>query len=214
MAVDQLQVGEPIRSTAEEVPSGEQPSPALGQSMVTIDELVAAHHRTVYRYAYWLSGCPATAEDVTQETFLKAMRGLAGLLDPGAAQGWLLRIARNEFLRMKQRQQRLLAGVDTSEVQSREQDIAGQLEERDWVHAALAELSEEFRTAILMFYFEELSYAEIARELQVPIGTVMSRLNRAKAHLKRKFLHRHGDDPTPTALHADRPSGEHADEVR
>ena len=59
--------------------------------------------------------------------------------------------------------------------------------DRDLVHAAIHELAEEFRVVVLMFYFEELSYKEIAEQLAVPLGTVMSRLSRAKNHLRERL---------------------------
>jgi RNA polymerase sigma-70 factor (ECF subfamily) len=59
--------------------------------------------------------------------------------------------------------------------------------DREQLAVALAELTDEFRIVVLMFYFEELSYQEIAKELAIPIGTVMSRLSRAKGHLRTRL---------------------------
>ena len=60
--------------------------------------------------------------------------------------------------------------------------------DREQLQLALNELSPEFRVVVTMFYFEQLSYKEIADQLQVPVGTVMSRLSRAKGHLRRRLL--------------------------
>jgi RNA polymerase sigma-70 factor (ECF subfamily) len=60
---------------------------------------------------------------------------------------------------------------------------------------ALAELPDEFRVVVLMFYFEDLSYKEIAEQLELPIGTVMSRLSRAKGHLRRRLADDWAEDP-------------------
>jgi RNA polymerase sigma-70 factor (ECF subfamily) len=69
------------------------------------------------------------------------------------------------------------------------QDETPELDEadRERLTAAVADLPDEFRVVVLMFYFEELSYQEIAGELEIPIGTVMSRLSRGKGHLRRKL---------------------------
>lgn len=154
------------------------------QRLAQTELLLAAHQEAVFRYAYRLCGCAATAEDVTQEAFLRAFRNLHQLRDEAAAAGWLLAIARNEFLRLCRKK-----GTNVELVDPQIGDIADKpqpsaIDHQEWVAQALEQLPEEFRLVLLMYYFEELSYAQIAEQLKIPIGTVMSRLSRGKAHLK------------------------------
>ncbi|RMF36829.1 MAG: RNA polymerase sigma factor [Planctomycetota bacterium] len=154
---------------------------------VDIESLVERYHARVYRYAYWLCGCAAAAEDITQETFLRAMRGLHGLREERAAESWLLTITRHEFLRWKGKQRMVTVG-DGLETEDSTADPAAALADAEWVRTGLNRLGDEFRIVILMYYFENLSYAEIADRLGIPMGTVMSRLNRGKQHLKNALL--------------------------
>ena len=155
------------------------------QRQARTNQLLACHHELVFRYAYRLSGCRSAAEDICQEVFLRAFKSIEQLRDPLAERGWLLTITRNEFARWC----RLAAAHRAS---STEEDVADNatgsdqdLERRDWVQAGLDQLDPEFRAVVLMYYFEQLSYADIAASLEIPVGTVMSRLSRAKSHLKR-----------------------------
>ncbi len=157
------------------------------QRRMRTDQLLAANFEVVFRYAYRLTGCRSSAEDITQEVFLRAFKSIEQLRDPSAERGWLLAIARNEFARWC----RLAATQRTTPA---EDDIAdhveggeSDLERRDWVQSALDHLPPEFRSVVLMFYFEQLSYTEIAESLEIPIGTVMSRLSRAKSQMKRSL---------------------------
>ncbi len=149
------------------------------------NQLLANHHELVFRYAYRLTACRSSAEDITQEVFLRVFKSIEQLRDPGAERGWLLTITRNEFARWC----RLAASQRTTVSDDEATDPASggesDLERRDWVQAALDQLEPEFRIVVLMFYFEQLSYTEIAESLEIPMGTVMSRLSRAKSHLKR-----------------------------
>jgi RNA polymerase sigma-70 factor, ECF subfamily len=154
-----------------------------------INQLIDAHYQALYRYAYRLSGSSADAEDLTQETFSKALSRLSQLRDPERAQSWLFRILRNGYLHRVRDEKRhrvipLAAVGDLAEKPPEElPDIdPARLQE------ALNELDEAFRAPIILFYFEEFSYKEIAEQLDLPIGTVMSRLARAKTHLKSLLL--------------------------
>lgn len=155
-----------------------------------IAEWVARHYERVYRYAYRLAGSAGDAEDLTQETFVKAQERLAQLRDPERAAGWLLAIARNLFLQKRRQEQRARElPMESLEELSDDAETAWLADDLDpeALQAALLELPEEFRTALVLFYFEELPYKEIAEALGVPIGTVMSRLARGKAHLRRRL---------------------------
>ncbi len=159
------------------------------QRQARTNQLLVKHHELVFRYAYRLTGCRSSAEDIAQEVFLHAFRAIEQLRDPSAECGWLMVITRNEFARWcrtKATQRSALTEWESADGTDGDSDGTEQdLERRDWIQAALEQLPDEFRSVVLMYYFEQMSYAEIAEALAVPIGTVMSRLSRAKSHLKR-----------------------------
>jgi RNA polymerase sigma-70 factor (ECF subfamily) len=167
---------------------------------VPLTELIDQHYALVYRYAYRLSGNSGDAEDVTQQTFLQAQTCLDQLRDASAAKGWLCTIARNVYLKTLRIQSRQLPLEAVPEPVSvpppPEIDPAA-------LQSALNELPEEFRTPLVLFYFREFSYQEIADQLRVPMGTVMSRLARGKDHLRRRLSV--PEDGVPVRVSAPRP---------
>ncbi|MBI2481466.1 MAG: sigma-70 family RNA polymerase sigma factor [Planctomycetia bacterium] len=143
------------------------------------------HYSAIYGYAYRLSGAVADAEDLTQQTFMIAHQKLHQLREQDKVIRWLYTIARTCFLKSRRRQRPSAAANferDVNEIPERFCDDAPFDEER--LQAALNELGDEFKLCVTMFYYEELSYKEIAEQLEIPIGTVMSRLARAKARLR------------------------------
>lgn len=152
-----------------------------------VADLVVAHHGAVYRAAYRLCGSAADAEDLTQQTFLAAQRNVAQLRADGAARGWLLAILRNCFL--KECRKRRPLSAESNEI---DLDLVAEAApipdapfDADELQTALLSVAPEARAILHMFYFEELSYREIAEQLSIPAGTVMSRLSRAKQQLRR-----------------------------
>ncbi len=156
-----------------------------GDTLASTEQLLDHHFDTVFRYAYRLTGNATAAEDVAQEVFLRAFRNLHQLRDVGAAKGWLLVITRNEFARWckKYAPKPSLEMVEAPEVPEEPDSVA--VDREEWVQQSLEQLPLDYRTVVVMFYFEQLSYAEIAQQLEIPLGTVMSRLNRGKSHLKK-----------------------------
>lgn len=157
---------------------------ADARSGSTIAQLVAEHHQAAYRYAYRLSGSVQDAEDLTQEVFLVAWRKIGQLRNVDKPRAWLLAILRNCYLKERRRQRPALVTdlactVDSIRTLRIDADV-----DRDGLQWALGQLPEASRLVVLMFYFEELSYREIAERLGMPIGTVMSRLARAKRYLR------------------------------
>jgi RNA polymerase sigma-70 factor (ECF subfamily) len=160
--------------------------------------LVKQHHAAVYRYAARLCGCPTEAEDLTQQAYLIAQQKLSQLREMERAGGWLLAIVRNCYLKSRRKARPVSAetiGLDVQQVA--EKAPASEEIDRERLAAALAELPDEFRTIVLMFYFEELSYQQIAEQLEIPIGTVMSRLSRGKGHLRRWLVAMEGKPAIP-----------------
>lgn len=152
---------------------------------VNLTELVAAYHVELYRYAYRLCGCQADAEDLTQQTFLQAQRSQHQLRDPECARAWLYTILRNCYQLARRKQQRTTVEplgelVDQLPDLSQEEIPI----DTEQLQSALDTLPDEFKIPVLMYYFEAASYKEIAAQLDLPIGTVMSRLSRAKTHLR------------------------------
>jgi RNA polymerase sigma-70 factor, ECF subfamily len=156
-------------------------------SPLTIDQIVETHSQAVYGYAFRLSGSPQDAEDLTQQTFLTAHRKIDQLREPERIKSWLLTITRNLFL--KQCRKKAPINWDNEWLDAIPEDspaLDGPYD-IEQLQTALAELPEPQRLILLMFYFEELPYKEIAEQLDVPLGTVMSRLARAKQVLRARL---------------------------
>jgi RNA polymerase sigma-70 factor, ECF subfamily len=154
------------------------------RSRPDVAQLVAEHHQAIYRYAYRLTGSVQDAEDLTQQVFLAAQRKIDQLRNIDMAKSWLFAILRNCFLKDKQRRRPFLATdvelrIDTVEESPRREGI-----DLDRLQNALNQLPDTYRLATVMFYLEECSYREIGERLGVPIGTVMSRLSRARESLR------------------------------
>jgi RNA polymerase sigma-70 factor (ECF subfamily) len=182
-----------------------------GPGGVDFSAFVVAHHAALYRYAYRLCGCAAEADDLTQQAFLVAQRKLHQLREADRAAAWLFAVLRSCFLKSLRRQRPVNAATLNLEVEQ----VAGPTPEvadidRERLAAALADLPEEFRLVVLMFYFEELSYQEIAEQLEIPIGTVMSRLSRAKGHLRRRLGDASAEATRADAPHAAKPAARDA----
>ncbi len=152
---------------------------------VTVEQLIEAHHRAVFRYAYRLTGTVADAEDLTQQTFLIAQQKVHQVRELDKAIRWLYAVARSSFLKTRRRRRPVPAttvALELGEVLAeppRDEPI-----DRQALDAACAALPDPFRVVLVLYFFDELSYKEIAAELGVPIGTVMSRLARAKQRLR------------------------------
>jgi len=158
-----------------------------GSPNAAVAALVREHYRFLYSFAYRLSGSVHDAEDLTQQAFLSAQRHLGQLRDPARARGWLVTILRNAYSRSFRRQ---LSGTMTplDDVAEPASDLDGEFTiDPEELQGALNELPEEQRAVVALFYLEQLSYREIAELLETPIGTVMSRLSRAKAALRQRL---------------------------
>jgi RNA polymerase sigma-70 factor, ECF subfamily len=160
------------------------------QNRPEIAQLVADHHQAAYRYAYRLTGSVHDAEDLTQQVFLVAHQKLGDLRSVENAKAWLFAILRNCFLKDVQRRQPVLAVDLPLNLELVHDDPAKEGADRDQIQRAINRLSEASRVVLVMYYFEECSYREIAERLDMPIGTVMSRLARAKDYLRTMLLER------------------------
>lgn len=155
-----------------------------------VPDLIDRHYQSLYRYAFRLSGSAADAEDLTQETFGKALTRLSQLRDPERAKPWLFQILRNGYLhRLRDEKRHKLLPLDSVPELPERFGTGREIEgiDPEELQKALNGLEESFRTPLILFYFEDFSYRDIAEQLDLPMGTVMSRLARAKAYLKAKL---------------------------
>jgi len=181
---------------------GEKPSAAVASDGRTKDQtvgsvapadmpdLVAEHADALFRYAFRLTGAAADAEDLTQQTFLIAHRKIDQLRDPRNTRAWLMTVMRRTYCRLQiknrpEREKTVPLDIDNLPAD----DVSDRREiDRELLQTAIDELPDEFKLVLLSFYFENRSYREIAEEFELPIGTVMSRLARAKSHLRSRLF--------------------------
>ncbi|HIW68028.1 MAG TPA: RNA polymerase sigma factor SigE [Candidatus Dietzia merdigallinarum] len=157
--------------------------------MPSWSDLVAQHGDRVYRLAFRLSGNAHDAEDITQEAFIRVFRSL-DKYKPGTFEGWMHRIVTNLFLDLARRRARIRFEAlpeDAERVPGRERSPEQVLSEESFdpvLQTALANLSPEFRAAVVLSDIEDLSYEEVGRILGVKMGTVRSRIHRGRAALR------------------------------
>ena len=153
-----------------------------------------SHGAELYRVAVRLCGHRETAEDLVQETFLRALKAMHRLRQNSNMKGWLFTILRNIWLNELRSRRSAPQLIELEDQDGKALEIPGKLkdslqiladyEDARRVHSAIAELAVEHREVILLREFEELSYQEMADILDCPIGTVMSRLGRARTRLR------------------------------
>ena len=155
----------------------------------SVQRLVDEYYVALYRYAYRLTGSSADAEDLTQDTFCKAHLHFAQLRDLERAKPWLFSILRNAYLHQLRadKQQPCVSLEGVGDVPEALPDPLPEVDSQQ-LQLALNELPEVFRTPIILFYFEDFGYREIAEQMDLPIGTVMSRLARAKTFLRNRLM--------------------------
>src|SRR5205823_1753388 len=160
-----------------------------GEGSPTWEEIARDHGRFLYTVAYRLTGNRDDAEDLVQEVLLRVRRGLA-TYQPGSMEGWLSRIATNAFLDDVRRRRRrpvelLPEEPDRVMPPSRSADAALEAEVLSAdVQAAVRRLPPDYRTAVVLSDVVGLTYQEISETLEVPVGTVRSRLHRGRALLR------------------------------
>jgi len=154
------------------------------------EETVLPHLDAAFNYARWLTRNDTDAEDVVQDACVRAIRYFSSLRDDDA-RAWLFTIVRNAWYSRVSRKANVAEGTRLNDGQDERPDNALDPEERllqqhtvGLVRAALEQLPVDFREAIVLREIEGLSYREIAEVAGVPIGTVMSRLARARERLQ------------------------------
>lgn len=160
----------------------------------TFEALALPHMDAAYNLARWLSRSPTEAEDIVQEAMLRAFRAFDGFRGENI-RPWLLTIVRNcwrsRAADTRRRGHTALPEEHEQPLRSEEPSPESQAlraSESRRLEALIAELPEDFREALVLREIEDMSYREIATATGAPIGTVMSRLARARALLKEKWL--------------------------
>jgi RNA polymerase sigma-70 factor (ECF subfamily) len=152
--------------------------------------LVDRFYPVLYRFALSLARSEADACDLTQQTFyVWATKGHA-LREAEKAKSWLFTTLYREFLRGRRRGERMTALDSVNEAEVEQATLAPETVssmDAEVVMRALQDVDEAFRAPLTLFYLEELSYQEIADVLEIPIGTVMSRLSRGKTQLRSRL---------------------------
>lgn len=155
--------------------------------MTDIDELIRLHHQALYRYAYRLTGQSADAEDLVQETFLQANRKLNSVRNLASFKPWLFAILRNQHLmRLRQRGKTVESIEDLGDWPA-PATVSDTNHDPELLQRLLLEMPEGYRTPLILFYLEDFTYRDIADQMGIPIGTVMSRLARAKDWIRSRY---------------------------
>lgn len=148
------------------------------------EALVKALHGDLFRYAYWLCHDKAVAEDLVQETFLRAWRALDSLKDEKAAKSWLITILRRENARRFERKRFDMGEYEEASITDTVTIGTEQELENHWLREKIGQLPEEYREPLVLQVLGGFSGEEIADMLSLNKNTVMTRLFRARNQLK------------------------------
>jgi RNA polymerase sigma-70 factor, ECF subfamily len=157
----------------------------------SFEELALPLFARLYNFAHWLTQDRSEAEDLVQETCMKALKGFGSFRQGTNFRAWIYRILRNTFLTSRTGLKAATVSLDSEEDGPPEPVASGTPEsillasvDQQVIQSALEALPVRFREVILLCDVEDMSYQEIAETLAVPIGTVMSRLSRARRAMR------------------------------
>jgi len=171
------------------------------------DTIVRTYRRKVFNVAYTFVGKHDEAEDLTQDIFIKVFRSLKSFDRRANFQTWLISVSRNmcidHYRSVRKERQTIDRNIDADVLRpvSPEPPMILRIEQRDRVQLlreALQALKPMLRTAIVMRDLKEMSYSEIAKELQLPEGTVKSRINRGRRELAAEIKRLRGEHYNPS----------------
>ena len=151
------------------------------------ESLVASLYQDVYRYAFWLCRNQALAQDLVQETFLRAWRSLESLQNDKAAKAWLFTILRRENARLYERYRPELVDIEGQAIAEKDDNEPDARMDRELLHNAINRLDSDYRDPLLLQVIGGFSGKEIADILDLNNNTVMTRLFRARSKLKQEF---------------------------
>lgn len=158
-------------------------SSASDAERLGFDRLVGPWRNDLYRYVFWLCRDPDLADDVVQETMLRAFRSLASLRDPGAAKTWLLTIARREHARVYERKRLETRDIDGLTNAEAALLATGHDTDVEDMRRAIFRLEEDYREPLVLQVLLGLTTQEIAVTMDIKQGTVLTRLHRARKKL-------------------------------
>jgi RNA polymerase sigma-70 factor, ECF subfamily len=162
----------------------------------SFEELAMPLFDQLYNFAHWLTQNREEAEDLVQETYAKALKGFSSFQLGTNFRAWMYRILRNTFLTSRSGLKvSMTVPLDAEEENGPELAVERETPEtllfersdRDLLESAIDELPIHFREVLLLCEVEEMSYQEISETLSIPIGTVMSRLSRARRALRHRL---------------------------
>ena len=159
-------------------------SSSMSTKQVRYEALVKALHTDLFRYAYWLTHDKQVAEDLVQETFLRAWRALDSLKDEKAAKSWLITILRRENARRFERKRFDMGEYEEASITDHLSTSTEQEIENHWLRERIAKMPEEYREPLVLQVIGGFSGEDIANMLGLNKNTVMTRLFRARNQLK------------------------------
>ena len=166
----------------------------------SFEELAMPLFERLYNFAHWLTEDRDEAEDLVQETYVKALKGFSSFQRGTNFRAWIYQILRNTFLTSRTGLKAATAMVPLENepemlpaVNDTPETLLLQRSDRKLVQQALGQLAIPYREVLLLCEFEEMSYQEIATTLAIPMGTVMSRLSRARRALRDTVRKLHGE---------------------
>jgi RNA polymerase sigma-70 factor (ECF subfamily) len=156
----------------------------------TFEELAMPLFDQLYNFAHWLAQDRTEAEDLVQETYVKALKGFSSFQAGTNFRAWMYRILRNTFLTSRTGLKVSVAldaddGPELSAGPETPETIFIEHSQHQFLQAAIEALPVHFREVLLLCEVEEMSYQEIGEALSIPVGTVMSRLSRARKALRK-----------------------------
>ena len=149
------------------------------------EKLVKLYYRDLYRFGFNLTGSEADACDLTQETFYIWAKKGHQLKDPTSVKRWLFKTLHREFLQICRRQDRFsheLINEAAQDLPHVAAEVVNRMDAQTLLQT-LDQIDQDYRTPLVLYYIEDLSYKEIGDTLEIPIGTVQSRIARAKIKL-------------------------------
>jgi RNA polymerase sigma-70 factor, ECF subfamily len=166
------------------------------QPLAGFEELAMPLFDSLYNFASWLVHNKSNAEDLVQETYLKALRSFASFQPGTNFRAWMFRILRNTFLSSRSTLgQRMTVEIDSEDdapafpaISANPESLLIERSQENAVRSAIEQLPVIFREVLLLCDVEDASYREISEILSIPIGTVMSRLARARKAVRDSLL--------------------------
>ena len=152
------------------------------------EQLVSAYANDLYRYAFWLCKQPTMAEDLVQETFMRAWKSIEKLNDEKAAKAWLITILRRENARQYEKKQPQCIEIEEALFQADFHDEPLERFAKEELHQLILSLPEDYKEPLLLQIMWGYSGEEIAEQLGLKLATVNTRLFRARQQLKLQLL--------------------------